>query len=60
VLIVWDRLFGTFRAEGPSVVHDFGLAGFNSDASNPIEIATREWRRMLAPRRASATESPPA
>lgn len=46
VLIVWDRLFGTFSAEGAAVIHDFGLAGFNSDASNPLDIATREWRRL--------------
>jgi sterol desaturase/sphingolipid hydroxylase (fatty acid hydroxylase superfamily) len=58
VFIVWDRLFGTFSAEGPSVIHDFGMAGFDSDASNPVEIATREWREMLAPRRAPASEPP--
>jgi len=46
VLIVWDRLFGTFAAEGPAVLHAFGLAGFDSDASNPLDIATREWRRL--------------
>jgi sterol desaturase/sphingolipid hydroxylase (fatty acid hydroxylase superfamily) len=59
VLIVWDRLFGTFSVEGPSVIHDFGLAGFNSDASNPVDIATREWRSMLTARRTPAEESAP-
>jgi len=52
VLIVWDRLFGTYRAEGPAIIHDFGLAGFKSDASNPLDIATHEWRRMLGSLRA--------
>jgi sterol desaturase/sphingolipid hydroxylase (fatty acid hydroxylase superfamily) len=47
LLIVWDRLFGTYRAEGPTIIHDFGLAGFDADASSPLAIATHEWRRML-------------
>jgi sterol desaturase/sphingolipid hydroxylase (fatty acid hydroxylase superfamily) len=59
VLIIWDRLFGTFSAEGPSVIHDFGLAGFDSDASNPVDIATREWRGMLGARRAPVEGSAP-
>jgi sterol desaturase/sphingolipid hydroxylase (fatty acid hydroxylase superfamily) len=58
VLIIWDRLFGTFCAEGPSAIHDFGMAGFDSDASNPVDIATREWRGMLTAAR-PAKESPP-
>ncbi|MFI4966689.1 MAG: sterol desaturase family protein [Caulobacterales bacterium] len=53
-LIVWDRLFGTFAVEGAGIIHDFGLAGFDSDASTPVQIATYEWRRML-PRRAPAS-----
>jgi sterol desaturase/sphingolipid hydroxylase (fatty acid hydroxylase superfamily) len=59
VLIIWDRLFGSFAAEGPAVIHDFGLAGFNSDASNPVDIATREWRAMLPSRRTPAKSSLP-
>jgi sterol desaturase/sphingolipid hydroxylase (fatty acid hydroxylase superfamily) len=47
-LIVWDRLFGTLAVEGPEPVTRFGLAGFDADLSNPIDIATREWRRMFA------------
>ena len=53
VLIVWDRLFGSYAAEGPAVLHRFGLAGFDADAETPLGIATHEWRRML-PRRARA------
>jgi hypothetical protein len=41
------------------VIHDFGLAGFNSDASNPVDIATREWRAMLPSRRTPAKSSLP-
>jgi sterol desaturase/sphingolipid hydroxylase (fatty acid hydroxylase superfamily) len=59
LLIIWDRLFGTYAAEGPSVIHDFGLVGFDSDASNPVDIATREWRRMLPSRGAPVKSSLP-
>lgn len=59
MLFIWDRLFGAFTADGAAVIHKFGRADFNSDASNPIEIATREWRGMLAPRRTPANELPP-
>jgi sterol desaturase/sphingolipid hydroxylase (fatty acid hydroxylase superfamily) len=52
VLIVWDRLFGSFAQEGPAVLHDFGLEGFDADAASPAQIAFHEWRRML-PRRAA-------
>jgi sterol desaturase/sphingolipid hydroxylase (fatty acid hydroxylase superfamily) len=44
VLIVWDRLFGSYAAEGPAVL-----------PASPLEIATHEWRRML-PRRVSRAE----
>jgi sterol desaturase/sphingolipid hydroxylase (fatty acid hydroxylase superfamily) len=47
VLIVWDRLFGTLAVEGPEPIARFGLAGFDADRSNPIDIATREWRAMF-------------
>jgi sterol desaturase/sphingolipid hydroxylase (fatty acid hydroxylase superfamily) len=48
VLIVWDRLFGTFRDEGAQAVARFGVAGFDAQAHNPVEIATRQWRRLFA------------
>jgi sterol desaturase/sphingolipid hydroxylase (fatty acid hydroxylase superfamily) len=47
VLIIWDRLFGTLATEGPERIARFGLAGFDADASNPLDIATREWRRLF-------------
>jgi sterol desaturase/sphingolipid hydroxylase (fatty acid hydroxylase superfamily) len=46
VLIVWDRLFGTFADEGPKILHAFGVAGFDSDASSPVGIALHGWRRL--------------
>ncbi|MFV0458368.1 MAG: sterol desaturase family protein [Actinomycetales bacterium] len=44
VLIVWDRLFGTFEPEDERVV--YGLTR-NIDTFNPIVIATHEWRDIV-------------
>ncbi|MFV0461952.1 MAG: sterol desaturase family protein [Nostocoides sp.] len=41
ILIVWDRLFGTFEPEDEPVV--YGLTT-NIDTFNPARIATHEWR----------------
>ena len=41
ILIVWDRLFGTFERESEPVV--YGLTT-NIDSYNPVTIATHEWR----------------
>jgi sterol desaturase/sphingolipid hydroxylase (fatty acid hydroxylase superfamily) len=41
ILIVWDRLFGTFEPEGERVV--YGLTT-NIDTYNPLRIAGHEWR----------------
>lgn len=40
ILILWDRLFGTFEPEGERVV--YGLTS-NIDTHNPLRIATHEW-----------------
>ncbi len=40
ILIVWDRLFGTFEAEREKV--DFGLTK-NLETYNPLRIAFHEW-----------------
>ncbi|WP_216695538.1 sterol desaturase family protein [Dietzia psychralcaliphila] len=40
ILILWDRLFGTFEPEGKKVV--YGLTS-NIDTFNPARIATHEW-----------------
>ena len=41
ILIVWDRLFGTFEPEDEPVV--YGLTT-NIETYNPAVIATHEWR----------------
>lgn len=41
ILIIWDRLFGTFEREDERVV--YGLTT-NIDTFNPVTIATHEWR----------------
>jgi sterol desaturase/sphingolipid hydroxylase (fatty acid hydroxylase superfamily) len=40
VLIVWDRLFGTFEPEGEKVI--YGLTK-NINSYNPLRIAFHEW-----------------
>lgn len=47
VLIVWDRLFGTFRAEPEHRSLRYGLV-HDLDSRNPLRIALHEWRRMFA------------
>ena len=41
ILIIWDKLFGTFEPEDEPVV--YGLTK-NIDSYNPVVIATHEWR----------------
>jgi sterol desaturase/sphingolipid hydroxylase (fatty acid hydroxylase superfamily) len=41
ILIVWDRVFGTFEREDEPVV--YGLTT-NIESYNPVTIATHEWR----------------
>jgi hypothetical protein len=40
ILIIWDRLFGTFEVEDERV--DYGLTK-NLETYNPITIAFHEW-----------------
>ncbi|WP_314034648.1 sterol desaturase family protein [Dietzia sp. CH92] len=40
ILIIWDRLFGTYEPEGEDVV--YGLTT-NINTFNPLRIATHEW-----------------
>jgi len=44
ILIVWDRMFGTFEPEGDHVV--YGLTT-NIDTFNPARIAGHEYRDMI-------------
>ncbi len=46
VLIVWDRLFGTFRAEPQDRSLKYGLV-HALDSRNPVHIALHEWRRLF-------------
>jgi sterol desaturase/sphingolipid hydroxylase (fatty acid hydroxylase superfamily) len=45
ILIIWDRLFGTFEGEAEPVV--YGLTR-NIDTFSPVRIATHEYLEMLA------------
>lgn len=44
ILIVWDRLFGTFTREEEAV--DYGLTK-NLDSYNPVTIAFHEWAAIV-------------
>jgi sterol desaturase/sphingolipid hydroxylase (fatty acid hydroxylase superfamily) len=44
ILIIWDRLFGTFEVEDEPVV--YGLTR-NIDTYDPVRIATHEWRDIV-------------
>ena len=44
ILILWDRLFGTFERESEPVI--YGLTR-NINTYNPVRIATHEWRDMF-------------
>lgn len=46
VLIVWDRLFGTFREAPEDRTIRYGLV-HDLDSRNPVTIALHEWGRML-------------
>jgi sterol desaturase/sphingolipid hydroxylase (fatty acid hydroxylase superfamily) len=52
ILIVWDRLFGTFEPEGEAV--DYGLTK-NLTSHSPWEIFVHEWRSMWRDSRAAAS-----
>jgi sterol desaturase/sphingolipid hydroxylase (fatty acid hydroxylase superfamily) len=45
IFIVWDRLFGTFEAEGSVPVRAFGVA--NRRCTSVLDVAFGEWRAML-------------
>lgn len=47
VLIVWDRLFGTFRPEPDQRRLRYGLV-HPLNSNNPIRIALHEWQRLFA------------
>lgn len=52
VLIIFDRLFGTFAAERPDEPIRFGLT-YPLTTANPLVLAFEEWRRLFADLRAA-------
>jgi sterol desaturase/sphingolipid hydroxylase (fatty acid hydroxylase superfamily) len=42
VLIIWDRIFGTFQSELPEEPVKFGLTK-NIESNNPFQVAFYEW-----------------
>lgn len=47
VLMIWDRLFGTYQPELPSIKIRYGLSHPRSSPSNPFVIAYEELWRMV-------------
>lgn len=45
MVIIWDRLFGTFAAQRPQTALVYGLAHAAS-SDNPLTVAFREWGLM--------------
>ncbi len=52
VLIVWDKLFGTFAAEREGKPREYGLV-HQIDTLNPVRIAFAEWAAWLRDLRAA-------
>ena len=46
VLIVWDKLFGSFVEEDPAVPCEYGIVG-HIDSHNPLRLTFHEWIAML-------------
>jgi sterol desaturase/sphingolipid hydroxylase (fatty acid hydroxylase superfamily) len=46
VLIIWDRIFGTFTKELPSEVPHYGLTTPLPDPHHPVKIIFHEWQAI--------------
>jgi sterol desaturase/sphingolipid hydroxylase (fatty acid hydroxylase superfamily) len=46
VLIIWDRIFGTFKEERPDIKPRFGLTK-NIDSYHPVKVVFHEWQSMF-------------
>ena len=46
VLIIWDKLFGSFVDEDPAVPCEYGIVG-RIDSHNPLRLTFHEWIAML-------------
>ncbi len=47
VLVIWDRLFGSFEPEHAEIPCRFGITD-DFESVNPLTITFHEWHRMLA------------
>lgn len=54
VLIIYDRLFGTFTPENADEPVEYGLKGRTADA-NPVKLVWREWADVFAAMRQSGS-----
>jgi sterol desaturase/sphingolipid hydroxylase (fatty acid hydroxylase superfamily) len=52
VLIIWDKLFGTFAPEGDNAPRTYGLV-HQIDTLNPVKIAFAEWVALVRDLRAA-------
>ena len=46
ILIIWDRLFGSFVQEIEDSPHDYGIPEL-IESTNPISITFFEWKKLL-------------
>jgi sterol desaturase/sphingolipid hydroxylase (fatty acid hydroxylase superfamily) len=46
VLIIWDKLFGTYAEEEPDKVCKYGIVG-QINSQNPITITFHQWRYLV-------------
>lgn len=47
VLVIWDRLFGTYVEEDPQLPCEYGIVG-PIRSHNPIRLTFHEWQAMFA------------
>jgi len=47
IFIVWDKLFGTFRAEQDAGEIIYGCSRMPEKPYNPVHLQLHEWRNML-------------
>lgn len=48
VLIIWDKIFGTFQAELPHLKIEYGLTKNPEKRHHPFLIIVHEWKALLA------------
>jgi sterol desaturase/sphingolipid hydroxylase (fatty acid hydroxylase superfamily) len=55
VLLIWDHLFGSYRAERPDIPIRYGLVHSRTAPNNPLVIAYEEfWQTLKATLRAGS------